>query len=218
MGMRFPDPLIQARSPGRGTFVLWLSLMVATALAIGSLHLLPFSRVIDNLNWLLWGLICAWVAMGIYALWRLRGVARDRVVLRDHPRSLVLPGTPAPGLRSALENLGWPSYTGFGLTWEIDESGIRMWTGSPKALEQITTIPWPIVVGVSSSRLKGSSARLTQLNVAVNVDGKQASLSATVLGWGIGGLYSPPRETFDRILVDLNTLSSQPSPSIEPAE
>ena len=91
-----------------------------------------------------------------------------------------------------------------------------MWTGSPRKVEQVASIPWRVVEGLGTSPLKGATARLTQLNVAVRVDGRMASLEATVLGWGIGGLYSPPTDVFDRILSDLEMLRrAQPASTPE---
>ncbi|WP_167050471.1 hypothetical protein [Salinibacterium sp. ZJ77] len=145
-------------------------------------------------------------AFGGLVLWATRAGHRAANLAAVRPGALVIRSTRVAGLRQALRTLRpRPPFVPFGLTLLADDTGVELWAGSAEHPLRFGRVPWEAVAGIRVTHVTrwGRAADGISVSLLDGTHGAAVELPFALVGSGLAGLFTPPREELDALVAEL---------------
>ncbi len=145
-------------------------------------------------------------AFGGLVLWSTRAGHRAANLAAVRPGAVVARSTRAAGLQRAMRTLpNRPPFVPLGLTLLADDTGVELWAGSAEHPLRLGRAPWEAVADVRVTHVTrwGRAADGISVSIRGGEHGSTVELPFALVGSGLAGLFTPPREELDALVVEL---------------
>lgn len=149
--------------------------------------------------------VAALIVFGMLLLWSARAGHRAAHLAQLRPGATVVRATRAFAVPAAARASGMPTrYLPFGLTLVADDTGFEWWAGSAEHPVRLGRVRWEAVTEVTAAQMGvGGRARSGVRIVVDRGAGDQVELPFSVIGSGLGGLFTPAAAQLEELVATL---------------